>query len=49
MYVIHVIGSHFVPLEGKFLLIALVIVRITLNGGNLGSFDALYNLMLSLQ
>ena len=29
MYVI--IGSHFVPLEAKFLLIALVIVRITLN------------------
>jgi len=29
MYVI--IGSNFVPLEGKFLLIALVIVRITLN------------------
>jgi hypothetical protein len=29
MYVI--IGIHFVPLEGKFLLIALVIVRITLN------------------
>jgi hypothetical protein len=29
MYVI--IGSHFVPLEGKFLLIALVIVRLTLN------------------
>jgi hypothetical protein len=29
MYVI--IGSHFVPLEGKFLLIALVIERITLN------------------
>jgi hypothetical protein len=29
MYVI--IGSHFVPLEGKFLLIALVIARITLN------------------
>jgi len=29
MYVI--IGSHFVPLEGKFLLITLVIVRITLN------------------
>ena len=29
MYVI--IGSHFVPLEGNFLLIALVIVRITLN------------------
>jgi hypothetical protein len=29
MYVI--IGSHFVPLEGKFSLIALVIVRITLN------------------
>jgi hypothetical protein len=29
MYVI--IGSHFVPLEGKVLLIALVIVRITLN------------------
>jgi hypothetical protein len=29
MYVI--IGSHFVPLEGKFLLIALVILRITLN------------------
>jgi hypothetical protein len=29
MYVI--IRSHFVPLEGKFLLIALVIVRITLN------------------
>jgi hypothetical protein len=29
MYVI--IGSHFVPLEGKFVLTALVIVRITLN------------------
>ena len=29
MYVI--IGSHFVPLEGKVLLIALVIVRITSN------------------
>ena len=29
MYVI--IGSHFVTLEGKFLLIALVIVRITSN------------------
>jgi len=29
MYVI--IGRHLVPLEGKFLLIALVIVRITLN------------------
>ena len=29
MYVI--IGSHFMPLEGKCLLIALVIVRITLN------------------
>ena len=29
MYVIK--RSHFVPLEGKFLLIALVIVRITLN------------------
>ena len=29
MYVI--IGSHCVPLEGKFLLIALVIVRIRLN------------------
>jgi len=29
MYVI--IGSQFVTLEGKFLLIALVIVRITLN------------------
>jgi hypothetical protein len=29
MYVI--IGSHFVPIEGKFLLIELVIVRITLN------------------
>jgi len=29
MYVI--IGSHFVPLEGKFLLVALIIVRITLN------------------
>ena len=29
MYVI--IGSYFVPLERKFLLIALVIVRITLN------------------
>ena len=28
MYII--VGSHFVPLEGKFLLIALVIVRITL-------------------
>jgi hypothetical protein len=26
-----IIGSHFVPLEGKFLLIALVIGRITLN------------------
>jgi hypothetical protein len=25
-----IIGSHFVPLEGMFLLIALVIVRITL-------------------
>ena len=36
MYII--IGSHFVPLEGKFLLIALVIVRITLS-----------HLMLSLQ
>jgi hypothetical protein len=29
MYII--IGSHFVPLEGKVLLIALVLVRITLN------------------
>jgi hypothetical protein len=29
MYVI--IGSHCVPFEGKFLLIALVIIRITLN------------------
>jgi len=29
MYVI--IGSHVIPLEGKFLLIALVIVRKTLN------------------
>jgi len=29
MYVIN--GSHFLPLEGKFLFIALVIVRITLN------------------
>jgi len=29
MYVI--IGTHFVPLEGKFLLIVLIIVRITLN------------------
>jgi hypothetical protein len=29
MYVI--IGSHFVPLEGKYLLLALAIVRITLN------------------
>jgi hypothetical protein len=29
MYVI--IGSHFVPLEGKFLLTALVIVRVALN------------------
>jgi len=29
MYVI--IGSHFVPLEGKLLIIELVIVRITLN------------------
>jgi hypothetical protein len=29
MYVIT--GNHFVPLEGTFLLIALVIVRITLN------------------
>jgi len=27
MYII--IGSHFVPLEGKFVLVALVIVRIT--------------------
>ena len=26
-----IIGSHFVSLEGKFLLVALVIVRITLN------------------
>ena len=26
-----IIGSHFAPLEGKFLLIALVIVMITLN------------------
>jgi hypothetical protein len=26
-----IIGSHFVPLEGKFLIIALVTVRITLN------------------
>ena len=26
-----IIGSHLVPLEGKFLLIALVIVKITLN------------------
>ena len=26
-----IIGSHFVPLEGKSLCIALVIVRITLN------------------
>ena len=24
-------GSHFVPIESKFLLIALIIVRITLN------------------
>ena len=29
MYVI--IGSHFVPLEGKFVLITLAIARITLN------------------
>ena len=29
MYII--IGRHFVPLEGKFLLAGLVIVRITLN------------------
>jgi hypothetical protein len=29
MYII--IGGHFVPFEGKFLLIALVIVRIILN------------------
>ena len=29
MYVI--IGSHFVPLEGKYLLLALAIVRVTLN------------------
>ena len=29
MYVI--IGSHVVPIEGKFLLVALFIVRITLN------------------
>jgi hypothetical protein len=33
-----IIGSHFVPLESKFLLIALVIVRITIKvfatGGN---------------
>jgi hypothetical protein len=26
-----IIGSHFVPLESKFLLVALVIVRITLS------------------
>jgi hypothetical protein len=26
-----IIGRHFVSLEGKFLLVALVIVRITLN------------------
>ena len=26
-----IIGSHFVPLEGKFLLIAYVIARITIN------------------
>jgi hypothetical protein len=26
-----IVGSHFVPLEGKFLLIALFIVRITLH------------------
>ena len=29
MYVI--IGSHFMPPEGKFVLIALLIIRITLN------------------
>jgi hypothetical protein len=29
MYII--IGRHFVPLEGKLLLVGLVIVRITLN------------------
>jgi hypothetical protein len=29
MYII--IGSHFMPFDGKFLLIALVIVRITLH------------------
>jgi hypothetical protein len=34
MYVI--IGSHFVPLEGKFLVIALVIVRIALKGEDPG-------------
>jgi hypothetical protein len=37
-YAIVIIGSHFVPLESKFLLIALVIVRITIKvfatGGN---------------
>jgi len=27
----YIIGGHFVPLEGKFLRIALVIKRITLN------------------
>jgi len=32
MYVI--IGSHFVQLEGRFLLMTLVIVRITLNASN---------------
>ena len=26
-----IIGSHFVPFEGRFVLVALVIVRITLN------------------
>jgi len=26
-----IMGSHFVPLDGKFLLVALVIVKMTLN------------------
>jgi hypothetical protein len=40
MYVI--IGSHFVSLEGKFLLIALVISWITLNGQTLKQFDNVF-------
>jgi hypothetical protein len=41
MYVI--IGSHFVQLEGKFLFIALVIVRITLNVSVSNAHNCLLN------